>query len=441
MSFPSIQRLTALVLLLGLLAAPAALGQVSLLWYKEVAHDGRIYVFNDPSAFQAWEGSREIGKSITRIGYGPNGETVVFDGEAAFDLYNFKHGKEAEVRPNEAPKPPKPAIPTTLKVGDGELKFGALVQAWYVHDDSEASTGTSQLRNTTGVNTFLLRRAEIKLSGTVVKGWGFEIMVDPTKSPSVTAGADGKILQDLAVLYEGLKGHRFQLGQKKILLTEEGVRSSSALDFAERSLVVRQFADKREIGLFWTADWNPLVTTMFSATNGTATNNNDDSNDTLFFAGRVDLKPVKGLVVGLSGGTSGGEGLAHLGRQRYGAHVRWEGTEDLPLGVRAEYYEGKDEQLSAGVRSDLRRNGWYASALYTFAKKLQIAVRYEEFDRNKDQDGRKQKILTGGLHYLIKGNNANLKLNVESVKDEGRKVNDVLDESYLQAVLAAQVGF
>lgn len=438
---PMLRRVHGIALAGLLLLAGAAQAQVNLLWYKEVVKDGRIYVFNDPNEFAAWQSSGELGKSISKIGFGPNGETVVFDNEAALDLYVFKHGKEPEVRPYSAPKPPKPVPPTTLKIGDGELKFGGLLQGWYVMDDSATGSGSSQLGNSTGVNTFRLRRAEIKLSGKVTPEWGFEVMIDPTKSPSVTAGADGKILQDFAISYSGLKGHDFQLGQKKIWLMEEGNRSSSALDFAERSLVARQFSDKRELGLFWKADWSPMVTTGVSVTQGTTLNNNDN-NDALNFNARLDVKPTTGLVVGASGGYSAGEGTAYLGRERYAAHVRWEGTEDLPLGFRFEYAEGRDEQASGGVVTKLKRNGWYGTVLYTFAKKYQLAARYEEVDRNKDAAApSKTKILTGGLHYFIKGNNANLKLNVESIEDDGRTVNGILDEKYLQAVVAAQISF
>ena len=168
-----------------LLLAGAAQAQVNLLWYKEVAREGRIYVFNDPNVFKAWEGSGEMGKSITKINYGPAGETVVFDGDAALDLYNFKHNSDAEVRPYTPPKAPTFPPPTTLKVADGELKFGLLLQAWYIMDDSaQAASGTYYLGNPIGVNDFRLRRAEIKLSGKVTPAWGYEVMIDPTKSPS-----------------------------------------------------------------------------------------------------------------------------------------------------------------------------------------------------------------------------------------------------------------
>jgi hypothetical protein len=438
---PTLRRSLGIALAGLFLLAGAAHAQVNLLWYKEVVKDGRIYVFNNPNEFTTWESSGELGKSITKINYGPNGETVIFDNENALDLYNFKNGRDPELRKYTPPKAPSFPIPTSLKTGDGELKLSGLLQGWYILDDSPTGSGSSALGNSTGVNTFRLRRAEIKVAGSNVKGWGFEVMIDPTKSPSVTSGADGKILQDFAITYRGVKNHTFDLGQKKVWLMEEGNRSSSAIDFAERSIVARQFADKRELGLFWKADWSPMVTTGFSATQGTTLNNNDN-NDALNFNFRLDVKPTKGLVVGASAGHSVGEGTAYLGRDRVAAHVRWEGTDDLPLGLRLEYAEGSDEQLSGGVVTKLKRNGWYGTVLYTIAKKYQFAARYEEFDRNKDSaTSNKIKILTGGVHYLVKGNNLNLKLNVESIKDDGRRVNGVLDESYLQGVLAAQVAF
>ena len=96
----------------------------------------------------------------------------------------------------------------------------------------------------TGYNTFRLRRAEIKLSGKITPSWGFEVMVDPAKTlhDPRRPGGDDKILQDLAVTYLGLKGHEFSLGQKKIAITEEGLRSSSELDFVERARITRTFS-------------------------------------------------------------------------------------------------------------------------------------------------------------------------------------------------------
>jgi hypothetical protein len=83
-----------------LLAGPflAARADAQPFFYTEVAKDGRIYVFAAPSRYDAFTKSNgaDVGAVIERPGYGPNGETVVFDSEDAVNLYNFKHGLPGE---------------------------------------------------------------------------------------------------------------------------------------------------------------------------------------------------------------------------------------------------------------------------------------------------------------------------------------------------------
>ncbi|MBK9091041.1 MAG: hypothetical protein IPL90_19195 [Holophagales bacterium] len=264
-------------------------------------------------------------------------------------------------------------------------------------------------------------------------------MFDPAKGISPqTSGTDGKVLQDLAISYIGLKGHEFTLGQKKIALTEEGIRSSSELDFIERALITKNISDRRETGLFYKGEFGEKVGAFASITNGTASNVNSDTNDTLFAAARIDFKPVHGLLVGASGGTGAVQGGAsHLGRERLGVHLRYVGT-DLPIILSAEYGSATDGQAG---KADLKRDGWYVSGLYTFARQFQFGLRYDDYDANKDVDGNKTTAFTAGFHYLIKGKNINLKADYESFKQDNRKVNGVLDESYNQFVLGAQVAF
>jgi hypothetical protein len=95
----------AVALLIGFGLAATAQAEM---FYREVAKDGRIYVFATMSGFETWDkaGGAEMGKAITRLGYGPAGETMVFDSEDAINLYNFKHDRPGEVfvKPKEAPK-------------------------------------------------------------------------------------------------------------------------------------------------------------------------------------------------------------------------------------------------------------------------------------------------------------------------------------------------
>ncbi len=261
-------------------------------------------------------------------------------------------------------------------------------------------------------------------------------MIDPTKSPSVTSGADGKILQDFAITFLGLKGHELSIGQKKIAMTEEGLRSSSEIDFVERSRIARIIGDQRQAGLFYKGEYGSMFAAQASITSGLPSNVAGTS-DRFFYAARFDVKPAKGMTVGVSGG-AGNQGAAALTRDRLGAHFRWDGTDTLPLMLRAEYGMATDGQTNG---TDIDRDGFYASALYTFAKKYRVGVRYEEYDPNTDVAGDDLSIVTGGFHYMIKGKNVNLKAEWYGVEQKGRKVNNVLDETYNQFVLAAQVAF
>ncbi|MBK6403613.1 MAG: porin [Holophagales bacterium] len=344
--------------------------------------------------------------------------------------------EESDVRPDTPPKAPAFPPPVTLKIADGELRIGALLQAWYVADDSAQGSGSAYLGNGTGINTFRIRRAEIRLSGTVTPSWGFDVQIDPAKTQSTSAGGDDNILQDFAVTYLGLKGHEFSLGQKKIAITDEGLRSSAEIDFAERARITRVVGDQRQEGLFYKGEYGPLFGARVSITSGVPSNTSSTS-DRLFCAARFDVKPVAGMIVGVSGGT-GGQGTPPLARDRLAAHFRWDGTETLPLMLRAEYGRATDGQANG---TEIDRDGFYVSALYTFAGKLRIGARYEEYDANKDVSGDRLTIVTAGFHYMIKGKNVNLKAEWYGVDQEGRKVDGVLEETYNQFVLAAQIAF
>jgi len=460
-----IKRLATLALVGVVVMVAAAPVSAQGLWYKEVAKDGRIYVFNTAAGFQAWDKSGEIGsKAVTMIGQGPNGETVVAENETAIDMYNFKHDRPGYNRPAPKAVSTATAPPTSLRFGsEGELKFGLNLQAWYITDDSPLAipadtTTNSTLGNYVGANTFRLRRAEIKLTGKVNSDWAFEVMLDPAKAivSNTNAAApnsnDAKILQDLFITYTGIKGWDLTLGQKKIVITEEGVRSSSELDFPERSQIVRAISDRRETGFFVKGDVAEPVTILGSVTNGTISNSLDDSNDSINACGRVDLKFVKGLNFGGSGCYSGGETASHLTRTRVGGHARFNGGAAFPLIAEAEYYYAQDGQTAApGV---LRRSGWYAQALYTLMDRFQLGGRYDIITKNLDaQDGTNGvpqknsqiKTWTLGLHWLALGHdkykNVSLKLDYFIVQEDGRTINGALSDSYNQGLLAAQIAF
>jgi arylsulfatase A-like enzyme len=94
--------------------APEAPPGSPTFFYREIEKDGRLYAFAQAAALEPWLGSGEAGKGITRLGYGPKGETVVFDSEDAIVRFNMEHGRPREIFPSTktAPGPGALRVPT-----------------------------------------------------------------------------------------------------------------------------------------------------------------------------------------------------------------------------------------------------------------------------------------------------------------------------------------
>ena len=67
-------------------------GKVKANAYYEIEKQGRIYVFISPKAKDEFEKAGKGGKSpVTGIGFGPNGETVIFESGFAQKEYEKRH--------------------------------------------------------------------------------------------------------------------------------------------------------------------------------------------------------------------------------------------------------------------------------------------------------------------------------------------------------------
>src|SRR5262245_21737800 len=108
--------------------APEGAPGTPSMFYRAVPKEGRLYVFAQAAAFEQWEGSGETPRGITHFGYGPKGETVVFDSEDAIVRFNFENGRPRESFPSTrtAPGPGALRVPS---LGDRlvETKPGARV--------------------------------------------------------------------------------------------------------------------------------------------------------------------------------------------------------------------------------------------------------------------------------------------------------------------------
>jgi len=165
---------------------------VTTLYYKEFKKDDRYFVFNDAAAAARFEQSGETGVGITKIGVGPNGETVYADSETAMELFFFKHGLSEKV---DRPKPP--ALNVVWR--DGKTRF-TLGSNFYLEmsnriqprftlelpDESVQLPGTAGKGDSKG--SFRIRRAKFKLEGWFYKPQlEFEVQLNWTDVNNVPA--------------------------------------------------------------------------------------------------------------------------------------------------------------------------------------------------------------------------------------------------------------
>ena len=81
-------RLFVAVLFSALALAGCASGKYDKFGYSTVEKDGRLYVFPSNSAeYQVFSKTGEMGKSVTLVGKGPDGMTIIAPDKKVIDSY------------------------------------------------------------------------------------------------------------------------------------------------------------------------------------------------------------------------------------------------------------------------------------------------------------------------------------------------------------------
>jgi len=182
--------LTVAALVAGLALSAAAFAQG--MYYNEIAKDGRIYVFANGATADAFAKSGEMGKSIIRLGYGPGGETVVFDSEDAINLYNFKHGLPGEYvpKPKEARLGSDVGAAGAPKAADNfKIAVGTTIFADYTYQDAPKATDSD--KNSFNPSSFEVRRAYINVTGNISDIVAFRVTPDVAARQTTTTTATG----------------------------------------------------------------------------------------------------------------------------------------------------------------------------------------------------------------------------------------------------------
>lgn len=266
------------------------------------------------------------------------------------------------------------AGPQSIAVLNGNVIFNSTLQAWLVHDSTVETTVADP---TVGTN-FRMRRAEIKVSGSVVDNTRWFLMADLAKStdPLQDLGVGIKLLPEMEVL----------VGQFKAPTTAEGLDSSTDLLFPERSLVARTFGDRREIGAMATYSL-PLMKISAMVSNGQGPAAADTTDNSKDISLRIESSPIDMLKVGAF---TTATNFSYAEKSAHGLNARFKLDQAT---VRGEYVHGGSQGLSS--------NNFVFDAGYTLLDMVQPVVRYEMVDLGADDIS----IASIGANYFFHKNN------------------------------------
>lgn len=245
---------TAAALLIGVGLTASAWAQN--FFYREVAKDGRIYVFAIAKEAEAFEKSGEMGKSITKLGYGPNGETMIFDSEDAIGLYNMKHDRPGDLTAIAKPEV-KPKSNLSYKDGQltaefdkGQVSFTNRLQLRFTQqmpDDTVQLPGTAAKGD--GKGSFRIRRYEPQFQGWLyTKDLTFKLEF---AFQDLQGNANSGAINDAYFNYDltkGKKAFRLQFGQFKVPFGRQEMTSSFNQTFVDRSIVSGEYERGRDLG-------------------------------------------------------------------------------------------------------------------------------------------------------------------------------------------------
>lgn len=294
-----------------------------------------------------------------------------------------------------------------------------------------------------------------------------------------------KMLQDAFLNYKFINEAQLRAGQYKVPFARQELTSDGALSFVDRSPVVDAFKPSYDIGAMahgkianGLAEYNLGVFGGLGQSTARATNDN-------MLAARVAVNPLGEmpydepdfarsrkplLSIGANyfrntlqrtgtsfesatsnyGGSSGWLGsqvgyITSADRQKvdvnsYGADLafKWMG-----LAVQGEYLLGQAENQT--TEKLLRAHGFYAQAGYMILPKLEAAVRYSYYDRNRDLSNDLKTEVIGAVSYYFNKHNLKLTADVGSIHTQGAKTDPVtkqkLPSDDMQFRLQAQVIF
>lgn len=409
------------------LGTPGASAQSADEYYQELRVDDRIYVFSTEKRFTTYQQSKDMGVSITRLGYGPAGETVIFEDAKAIEAFNRKHGK------SEAP-------PDDVKVTDFKLPFGVQyrmpglrlsfpkaeinltnrLQVRYTHEsfDDIRNPPATLPTSLEDKGSFRIRRMRIKFDGWIyTKDLTYELQWD-------LADTSGNQLLDANLDYDftgGNKLFRLKAGQFKAPFNYQQLSSSGNFQLVDRSILDAFFVPGRQLGVQLWGQVGPeavpdFVDWRFGVFNGNGRTSTANDNDEFEYVGRVMISPwgsvgfseanieAYDLRLSFAGEYNNNDTIvqpavgARTGTdvETFGASVVLKALKSLFL--YGQYHQGESESPSG---AEVNREGWLIQGGWLFTPKWEIAGRWVKLDPNTDVDGNDQTEWRAGVSWYV----------------------------------------
>lgn len=420
------------------ISAPA-LAQDS--YYREVTVDGRIYVFSSEKAQKTWEASKELAVgTVTRPGYGLNGETVVFDGPASVDAFNKKYGKidapptDVKAVDYKLPFDVKYRMPgLRLTFPKFEMNWVNRAQFRYTYEDPDTNAPQSDK------GSFRIPRFRMKWDGWIYsKELTYELQIDVAQVSSTGTN----ILQDANINYDftgGKKAFQLKIGQFKAPFSQQQLTSSGNQQFVDRSITDAFFVPGRQLGLQLWGQIGPggvadMIDWRFAIFNGNGRTVAANDNDKYEYVARLAFSPF------------GSPGYSESNLESYdfrmGVAVEYNNnnrkvlTTDPPTGTDTERELGASlvikaarvlfvygEYYSQTVRNianaRTRSNGFTAQAgVLVIPEKLEIAGRYAQIDPNTNRDNDLRKEIRGAISWYMNRHNWKLQADYGQIRDQ-----------------------
>ncbi len=264
----------------------------------------------------------------------------------------------------------------------------------------------------TGVDAVSVRRARLSLAIDLTKSLKAKFVIDAVRTPVLIEAQVEAAFSNAAIV---------RFGQFYIPFGFESTTSASDLDMVNYSSSVEKLAPGRDLGTFG-RDAGATLNGKYSIFdysvgffNGSGANK-ADTNDKKDFAGRIRIRPFDFLSLGASlyrGLYSPAAGTPAVTRDRTG----------LDASVSVGRAALKGEAIWA-VDEAVEKFGWFIRGTYFLVpKKLQAAVMFDAFDRNRDLGGDRQDVFSFGVNWFF-SDKTKIQINYEYSENElAQKLN------------------